>query len=271
MINTFYEIESNINKRIVLLADIHYYSKKMNKLLNKIVEKTSLLKPDYICISGDFIDQDFILDKEILLEFFANLGLIAPVLISIGNHELENHGKTIDKYDEELFNKIDMINNVHLLNNKSWVSDKIRFTGLNFPPTSYEEVNIDYSYTKTVLDTFFKDGLKKDKYNVVLSHSPYILIDKEFKNEKLVKSCDLILSGHVHGGLTPKWLCNLTKRVFVSPKQRLFVKNSYGYLKKYKTIVTSGITKLSHVQSVRMFNFLFSKEIVVIDLKEKDN
>ena len=63
-----YDIESKINKKIVLLSDIHYYNKKDIKKLNKILKKIQSINPDYICISGDLIDEAKSMNEEISLE-----------------------------------------------------------------------------------------------------------------------------------------------------------------------------------------------------------
>jgi predicted MPP superfamily phosphohydrolase len=90
-------------------------------------------------------------------------------------------------------------------------------------------------------------------------------LHSKIKASKLYETSDLILCGHTHAGLTPRWFILLTGRCFITPHRRLFPKNSYGYLKENKTIVSAGITKLSHFNPFRYFNFLYSGEIVVID------
>jgi hypothetical protein len=264
-----YKVASTVTSRIVLISDIHYYNKKMKILLDKIVYKIKNLQPNYICIPGDFIDERDIYDKEYLLDFFSSLKDIAPVIISIGNHEVKNKHDKLDKMNQELFDDIKSIKNVYLMNNSSLEIDDIRFTCLTFPITSYKENKKSYLKTLETLTDKYPDGLLKNKYNVVLSHSPFTLLHKKVRTTNFYDSCDLILSGHTHGGLTPAFIANATKRVFITPEQHLFPKNSYGYLKSEKTIVSSGITKLSHFNPFRKFNFLFSSEIVVIDLKKE--
>lgn len=264
-----YKIDSPVNRRIVLISDIHYYNKKMKNLLNEIIKQVKKLKPDYICIPGDFIDERKIYDKEYFLSFLNSLKEIAPVTLSIGNHEVKTKHDKLELMDQELFDKIRSIPNIHLLNNASWESEHLRFTCVTFPFVSYEEKVKSYKKTLDALEKNYPNGLQKDKYNIVLSHSPLILLQKEVKKTKFYKDSDLILSGHTHGGLTPAWIANTTHHVFITPEQHLFPKNSYGYLKKEKTIVSSGITKLSHFNPWHFFNFLFSSEIVIIDLKKE--
>ncbi len=264
-----YKIDSSINRRIVLISDIHYYDKKMKKLLDAILKQIQKLKPNYICIPGDFIDERKIHDKEYFFTFLSSLKEIAPVTLSIGNHEVKTRCDKLEEMDQELFDAIQNIPNVHLLNNASWESEHLRFTCVTFPFVSYEEKVKSYEKTLETLEKNYPNGLKKDKFNIVLSHSPLILLHKKVQKTKFYRDADLILSGHTHGGLTPAWFANKTHHVLITPEQHWFPKNSYGYLKKEKTIVSSGITKLSHFNPFRHFNFLFSSEIVVIDLKKE--
>ena len=107
------------------------------------------------------------------------------------------------------------------------------------------------------------------KYNVLLCHSPISVTEDEIV-KKLNNKINLVLCGHMHGGLTPIWLQKILKdRVLINPsKNKLFVKNSYGYLKhrNINFIITSGITKLSHLSHLSKFDKLFSPEIVTINL-----
>lgn len=266
-----YKVEAFSNHRIVVLSDIHYYNKKMVPLLNKIVVKVEKWKPDFICLPGDFIDESEIYDEEYFLSFLSSLKEMAPVILSIGNHEVKKKHIKLDKMNQKIFDKIRSIPNVYLMDNSSLEMGNLRFTCLTFPTISYNENQEGYEKTLENLSNHYPDGLKKDKFNVVLSHSPFTLLHQEVKKTKFYASSNLILSGHTHGGLTPAWIANLTHHVLITPQQHLFPKNSYGYLKCEKTIVSSGITKLSHFNPFRYFNFLFSSEIVVIDLKKEAN
>lgn len=265
---TKYEVSSSTNKRIVLISDIHYYNKKMSSLLENIYLNINSVKPDYICIPGDFIDERNIYDEEIFLNFLKKIGSICPVVISIGNHEAKTKHDHLDRLNMFFMNQIDKIENIHLLNNTSWVHENIRFTGLTLPYDSYMETRESSKVVWDTLNEKFDKGVRKDKFNIVLSHSPYCLLYENVKTHKLYQNADLVLCGHTHGGLTPPSLYRILNHAFISPERHLFPKNSYGYLKEEKTIVSSGITKLSHMNPFRYFNFLFSSEIVIIELKK---
>ena len=262
LFTTNYVVSNLKNKKIVLISDIHYYDKKMKDLLDSIYEKITLEKPNYICIPGDIIDERYIYDEEVFIGFLHKISFISPVIISIGNHEIKTKTDNDDYYDEKLFCKIRNIKNLYLLENESIELDDFSFTGLYFSKVAYKENRLAKKEVNHVINKYFPNGINSNKYKIVLCHSPFILIHA--KETKLYKDCDLILSGHTHAGITPIFLNKLTKRVLVSPAKHILPKDSYGYLKEHKTIVSSGITRLSHFNVFRNFNFLFKGEVVII-------
>ena len=70
-----YEIDTNLSKdyKLVILSDVHYYSKKNKKKLDRILNKVKTLNPDFICMPGDTIDQHDIYDEELLLDVISLL------------------------------------------------------------------------------------------------------------------------------------------------------------------------------------------------------
>ena len=74
------------NKRIVLLSDIHYYEKKDYSKLEKISEYLMRLKPDYIAIAGDLLDEAHVCDLDYLYDWIKKISNYATIVISIGNH-----------------------------------------------------------------------------------------------------------------------------------------------------------------------------------------
>ncbi len=264
LFTTNYIISSKFNKKIVMISDIHYYDKKMSSILNEVVSEIKTIHPSYICIPGDIIDERYICDKEIFIDFLNELSSISPVIVSIGNHEIKTKTDHESFYDKKLFKEIRKINNLYLLENESIELDEFSFTGLYFKEEAYKENKSSEEEIRKVIDKYFRNGIKSDKYKIVLSHSPFVLAS--VKDSKLYQNSDLILSGHTHAGITPIIFHKITKRVFVSPAKHILPKDSYGYLKKHKTIVSSGIIRLSHFNPFRKFNFLFKGEIVVIDL-----
>lgn len=269
---TNYKINNNLNKKIVLLSDIHYYSRKDLTKLERIYDKVKELNPDYICIAGDFIDEAKVLDEDLFIFFLKKLSKISKVIISLGNHDLIIRGKEKEYfYNENIFDKIKHIRNVYLLDNDIKVIDNIRFIGLNLGFDYYyrddEDINDFlriYKQLKNINDKY---------YNVLLCHSPLTVSKGEVINN--LKYIDLVLCGHTHGGMTPTVLQKYLKnRILVSPnKRRFFINDGYGYItkKNIDIIVSSGTTKLSHASKLSNLDFLFKPEIVLIELKKEND
>ena len=267
---TNYEIKNTIDKKIVLISDIHYYSRRDLKKLESIYNKIKTLSPNYICVAGDFIDEAKVLEEDLFVFFLKKLSKIGKVIISLGNHDITIRGKEKKYfYNDELFNKIKRIRNVCLLDNETKAVDDICFIGINLGFSHYYENNENFLDFINVFKNIKK--VNHNKYNVLMCHSPLSVTRNEvIKN---LKDIDLVLCGHTHGGMTPtifqKYLKN---RVFVSPdKKRFFLNDAYGHILKdnINIIVSSGVTKLSHASKIDNLDFLFKPEIVLIELKKE--
>ncbi len=268
----YYQVKGNVDKRIVLLSDIHYYSKKDNKKLNRILDNLNNIDYDYLCITGDLIDERNIHDEEYLITFLKKLAKKSKIIISLGNHEYIN-GKDYSNYNKVLFNNINKIRNVSVLDNDILNIDNINFIGLTLPGEYYYKYNehndnylIDY-INKHI--PFLKSG-----YNILLCHTPIrITKSKVFNKLNIANNIDLVLSGHTHGGITPSILKKVLKgRGLIGPQIGILVKHSYGKYTINKTnfIISSGITKSSHANKLSFLDFLFAPEITIIDIKSVD-
>lgn len=267
IINTCYNLNGNINANIVLISDIHYYSKGDIKRLNIVLDNIKKINPKYICIPGDLIDEANIKDSEYLIYWLIKLSSISKVILSLGNHEFYMNKKDkIYGLNKVLFSKIGSIDNLYLLDNNNVIIDNINFIGLTLSMEYYLSEGykkIDFTEYLNKIKTY------KNYYNILLCHSPINICNEKVLNKY---GLDLILCGHTHGGVTPRVLRPIFKNAgIVSPQKRLFIKTAYGHIKIYNTdiIITSGITILSHINKFRMFNGLFSPEIVSIDVANK--
>ena len=196
----YYCLGNKYNKRIILLSDIHYFSKRIIPQLYNILENIKKLKPDYICISGDIVDDKNIKNQDLLIKWFKDLAKIAKVIIELGNHEFYFNHEIEKCYDKKLFDKIDRIKNVYLLDNKIHSCDGINFIGVTLPNDYYDngEDKDDLIYFMNKKYPYLSCG-----YNIMLIHSPYQIARNDvIKKIKCHKDINLILSGHMHGGLT---------------------------------------------------------------------
>lgn len=269
--NNYYDIQSKYNKKIALFSDIHFNIKYNYQLFLNIINDLKQNKPDYICIPGDIIDNNSVLEKESLknrlYRFIEELSSISKVIISIGNHEkLYNNGYR-DSHDIEFFNKINDIKNVYVLDNENRIFENINFIGFNPSTTYYKE--------KENIDILVKDfneisnKINKNYYNVLLCHSPIRIMEDKMFFKTNIKEIDLILSGHMHNGLVFS-IFNKIKgtRGFIDPYHNLFPKLARGTLKKGKTsiIITGGVIKLAYDTHLYKFNKIFSTDIDYINI-----
>ena len=261
--NKKYNLSNKLNKKIVLISDIHYYSKKDIHNLNKVLDNIKKINPDYICITGDITDVSVVSDFDLLIEWLNKLTNICKVIMNLGNHEYYvNRKKCLFELNSEYIEEYKKIKNLYFLDNSCKVLDNINFIGLTLPIEHYMYNGENIEEFKKYLN---KIKIDDKHYNVLLCHSP-INISKEdvIKNTNI----NLALCGHMHGGMVLEILRPLFKnRGLISPQKGLFPKYAYGNIKaKDKNIIiTSGIKKLSE-NHFPIFNFIFSSEVVEINI-----
>ena len=258
IINKFYNVNNKLNKNIVLISDLHYQDKKDIKVLNNLLDNIKKLKPDYICIPGDITDKAFIKDEEEFIIWLKKLSKVSKVIISLGNHDFYiNKYRKLYGQNKELLKKISNIKNIYLLDDQNIIIDNINFIGLTIPMKYYKETYKSNDFYK-YLDNL---NINKKYYNILLCHSPLNICNKQILKNRNI---DLILCGHMHGGIVLKCMRKLFKqRGLISPNKRLFPKNVYGNLKICNTniIISSGIK----VIPFRVINKL-SPEVVNIKI-----
>lgn len=164
--------------KIVQLSDLH--SGKMGRREKKVLQMVKKINPDFIFITGDFVDWT---TKNInhFRDFFAELSQNGKIKIFgvYGNHDHDNRNFSA-------FNTFFKENNVEILNNESRKIEKngefIHLLGVDDPHRGFDNIE------KTMA------GLEDNAPKILLAHSPDILRRVQGKN------IDLILTGHTHGG-----------------------------------------------------------------------
>lgn len=235
--------------RIVQLSDLH--SKPFKKVLKKIDE----IKPDIICITGDYIN-DREKNKKKMLKYAKALVARAKVYYITGNHErrLENFDELMDELAEVGF--IVLLNRVSVYNDKGF---EIDFLGLDENQANFDDYKARKKGTFEYKDMspYFKQLNELGGYKIVLSHFP-----ENFEGVKEMNysqyDFDLQLSGHAHGGQ----FCLPFIGPVYSPGQGLkpkYAKGSFG--NRPKLIVSRGLGNAEF--PFRLFNH---PEINVINI-----
>jgi predicted MPP superfamily phosphohydrolase len=201
---------------IVHLTDVHIGRTLKRDFLERIVATTNSMHPNMVVITGDLYDLPA---DEIAYDLAPLKNLQAPTYFVTGNHEYFYGVETV----LESARSLDIIP----LNNKA-----IRFgnntgyfnlvglndiTGLRF---GHHQPDADLAY----------QGVDQSKPTIVLSHQPRsIFLVKD-------KRCDLMLSGHTHGGqIFPFGLLVKLAQPFVAglhefqKGKQIFVSRGTGY------------------------------------------
>lgn len=235
--------------RIVQLSDLH--SKPFKKVLKKIDE----IRPDIICITGDYIN-DHEKNKKKMLKYAKALVARAKVYYITGNHE-----RRLENFDE-LMNELAEVGFIVLLNRISIYNDKgfeIDFLGLDENQANFDDYKARKKGTFEYKDMspYFKQLDELGGYKIVLSHYP-----ENFEGVKEMNysqyDFDLQLSGHAHGGQ----FCLPFIGPVYSPGQGLkpkYAKGSFG--NRPKLIVSRGLGNAEF--PFRLFNH---PEINVINI-----
>lgn len=235
--------------RIVQLSDLH--SKPFKKVLKRIDE----IKPDIICITGDYIN-DREKNKKKMLKYAKALVARAKVYYITGNHErrLENFDELMDELSKVGF--IVLLNRISVYNDKGF---EIDFLGLDENQANFDDYKARKKGTFEYKDMspYFKQLNELGGYKIVLSHYP-----ENFEGVKEMNysqyDFDLQLSGHAHGGQ----FCLPFIGPVYSPGQGLkpkYAKGSFG--NKPKLIVSRGLGNAEF--PFRLFNH---PEINVINI-----
>lgn len=220
------------NFNIVQISDLH--NAEFGKNNQKLVKVVDELHPDIIVITGDLVDGEKN-NFQVALNLIETLSEKYKIYHIIGNHEqkslIKKYKEQYEKYFEKLYDK----NIINLDNDaiKIYKGDShINLYGLVIPLSCYKYL-FDKKETIKLEDKFIENNLgelDKNKYNILLSHTPFYF--EEYVNW----GADLILTGHVHGGIIRvPYIGGL-----LSPNREFFPKYDFGkYEKDNSTMLLS--------------------------------
>ncbi len=184
--------------RFAQISDVHIGSRNP-KFLQKIIRQINAQKPEFLCITGDFIDQPGIKAEQLqaLTQFSGE------IYFCIGNHE---------KYEDldEIICRLESLG-VIVLRNKAVMAAELQIIGIDDSPDPQQ-----------VAKELPKITVDDEKYIILLYHRPHGLADAS------ELGVDLKLSGHTHNGqIKPfNWAVN---RIFQYRKGRYEHSSSTGH------------------------------------------
>jgi len=202
-------------RRAVQISDLHL--DRYHPRHDHALERITALKPDWIFVTGDLLNTPDGLPP--LFRFLAGLRGLAPVYVTLGNHD-HYSGVPVSQFCD-LADR----HKLHLLINQ-----------VMFVPVPSGELCIagvdDPSLHRADLRCL--PGRKPGRFTVLLAHAPNVLDDLDHRH-----ATDLVLSGHSHGGqwrfkgLPPFWLpYGCSKRaagLHVHRGHRLYVNRGLGW------------------------------------------
>ena len=240
--------------KYVVLSDLHNksYGEKNERLLNKIYR----LAPEAILIAGDILTAKPGKSYQVALDLIKELAMKYPVYYGMGNHETrlflypDVYGDMGKNYEEDL-KKVQ----VDFLRNESRTcKDNIRITGLDMKREYYKRFQkrpMDGDYLNHTLGE-----VKAEEYEILLAHNP------DYFEEYAAWGADLVLSGHVHGGMMRIPVLGGV----VSPAFKLFPKYDGGLFKNGNSTMILSRGLGMHTIPVRIFN---PGELILITLSPK--
>ena len=255
---TEYTVESDripgtlSGRRLVLLSDLHntYFGKDNSRLL-QMVEGSA---PDIIVVAGDLVNgrssrKQFKYGYR-LLERLKELG--KPLYYEFGNHEYRIDGAfNCEGPFREYKNKCGEY--AMVLNNAASGIDEFgtRIYGLTLPSEQFD-MKVKLGLKEPV--SHFLGEPDPDRYNILIAHDP------SYYEEYIDWGADLVLSGHIHGGIIRLPLIG----GLLSPRYSFFPKVDKGIYRRNKgvMIASGGIGWHGFP-----FRFMNRPEVVVIDFK----
>lgn len=232
--------------RFVMLSDLHDtdVSHDGNKRLIRSIEN---IDPDFVILAGDMITSymQSSYNSDITYDFLSELANRFTVYYGTGNHE-QRYKAEPDRFGnkyEELVGYvkglgIEFLSDSHTDRD----ADNIRIYGFDIPIDNYRRAVRTYLPEGIIPDRL--GALDDGKYNIMIAHDP------DFFDDYVSYGCDLVLSGHLHGGI----IAIPGIGGVISPQLRLFPKYDAGTFTKGGTtmIVSRGIGW--HTIPVRIFN-----------------
>ncbi len=189
--------------QIVAIGDTHFKVDNMNivdKLIEEIVSKLTLLKPDLIVLLGDILHDHERLHTLALnraLDFINKLRNISKVFVLVGNHDMINHDQFLS--DQHWMNALKQWDNVCIV-------DKVEHL-------ECADINANFLFCPYVAPGRFQEALETHEFD--WRESDIIFAHQEFKGCKMgaIISDDgdewdiddpFVISGHIHSKQSPQ-------------------------------------------------------------------
>lgn len=240
---------------VLVLSDLHnnVYGTDNQELLDKIEEQ----HPDLILVAGDMIVGHTGYSFHATAEFICKLTQFCPVYYGNGNHEQRMKEYT-NIYGDRYKQYTDILKKagVNILENASKTifleGNRASVCGIEIPMEYYKKFQHDFLELEE-MKQLVGDPISHG-YQILIAHNPV-----HYKTYE-AWGADLIVSGHLHGGIIRLPVLGGV----ITPQVQLFPPHSGGIYRNGETthVVSKGLG--DHTVRIRLFN---PAEIVVLHVK----
>lgn len=235
----------NLSKdcRFVLISDLH--DKVYGNNNDKIMLAVDKINPDFIVLAGDLITAK---EKENIMpgiDLVNKLSQKYKIYYALGNHEskVKKYDKRFGNMYSELLSSIKHPNVIMLENESCMIPEyNIMITGLELGLeyfSHFKKVPMADDYmVKTV------NNVRADCCNILIAHNP------DYFENYIAWGADLVLSGHVHGGIMRLPVLGGV----IAPSYEIFPKYDGGIFTKDGATMLLGRGMGAHTIPLRIFN-----------------
>lgn len=242
--------------RAVVLSDLH--NKRYGKDNQALLAAIRGQQPDFVLVAGDILTAKKNASMETAVALLRELAKDYPVYYGNGNHEHrlglypETYGDMADRYRHALKELgIEPLVNSHA---------ELPEYGLSIYGAQIHERFYKHFKIAQMAPEYLPEILgqaHRDRYTVLLAHNP------DFFPQYAAWGADLVLSGHVHGGVAR---VPFLGRGVISPALRPFPKYDGGVFFQGDSVMVLSRGLGTHTIPIRVFN---PAELWVVDFKGK--
>ena len=236
----------------VMLSDLH--GKSYGKDNEKLMKEIDRINPEGIYIAGDMITAKPGKDFRKTAAFIRKLSEKYPVYYGSGNHEyrMEIYPTKYKDMSEKFEAAIRQEGIERLKNRKVLVENRnVAVYGIEIDREFYKKTHVPKMTGAYIEKKLGKPD--KERFNILIAHNPsYFPAYAAF-------GADLVLSGHVHGGIARLPFLGGV----ISPSFRLFPKYDGGRYEEGESVMILGRGLGTHTIPVRFLNPGELVEIVV--------
>ncbi len=238
----------------VLLADLH--NKKYGEGNRKLLKAIQKINPNAVFIAGDLLTSKPEVPYDTALELAEQIVRRYPVFYGMGNHEarLFRYPKVYGEMGPSYERALNRVGIKLMRNTTEDLDEKVQVTGLDIDRSYYKRFKpkpMQEDYLRKVLGE-----TDSDKFRILIAHNP------DYFPDYARWGADLVLSGHIHGGVIRLPVLGGV----ASPAIRFFPRYDGGKYQEGNSTMLLSRGLGMHTIPVRIFN---PGELVVFYLKPK--